>query len=88
MKKNITVEDFYSNLNLKELTKDELKHIKNVVKTFNIKTLREYHDLYLKIDVYGLTDVFEYYREITQKMYGMDPANFLGIPALTWSAGF
>ena len=74
-------------MNLKELTKDELKHIKDVVKTFNIKTLREYHDLYLKIDVYGLTDVFEYYREITQKMYGLDPANFLGIPSLTWSAG-
>ena len=84
--KYITVEDFYSHLNLKELTKDELKHIKDVVKTFNIKTLREYHDLYLKIDVYGLTDVFEYYREITQKMYGIDPANFLGIPSLTWSA--
>jgi hypothetical protein len=87
MKKYITVDDFYSHLNLKELTKDKLKHIKDVVKTFNIKTLREYHDLYLKIDVYGLTDVFEYYREITQKMYGLIPANFLEIPALSWSAG-
>ena len=60
LKHNITVDDFYSHLNLKELTKDESKHIKKVLKAFNIRTLREYHDLYLKIDVYGLRDVFEY----------------------------
>ena len=54
MKKYITVEDFYSNLNITSLTKVELKHIKDVVKTFNIKTVHEYHDLYLKIDVYNL----------------------------------
>ena len=81
------MEDFYSTLNLKSLTKEDYKHIKEVIKAFNIKTLREYHDLYLKIDVYGLTDVFEYHRELTQQLHGLDPANYLGLPALTWSAG-
>ena len=38
--------------------------------------------------MYGLRDVFEYHREITRKMYGLDPAHFIGLPALTWAAGF
>ena len=34
--------------------------------------------IYLKIDVYGPRAVFEYHREITRKMYGLDPAHFIG----------
>ena len=52
-----------------------------------MKILRHYHDLYLKIDVYGLADVFQYYRELTHKIYGLDPAHFIGTPGLTWAAG-
>ena len=51
-----------------------------------MKILWDYHDLYLKIDVYGLADVFQYYRELTHKTYGLDPAHFIGTPGLTWAA--
>jgi hypothetical protein len=49
--------------------------------------LREWHDLYLKIDVFGLTDVFEYYRELSFDTYGLDPAHYIGLPSFTWAAG-
>ena len=80
-------EHFDSKLMLSKLTDTEWVHIQNVVEKFDIKTLREWHDLYLKIDVYGLADVFEYYRNLSMDNYGLDPAHFLGLPGFTWSAG-
>ena len=42
------VEDYYySDLNKVGITKEDIKHVKNVCDTFKIKTLGEYHDLYV-----------------------------------------
>ena len=62
-------------------------HIQSVIKTFNMKTLKDYHNLYLKIDVLGLADVMEYYRETAYENYGLDPAQYIGLPSYTWDAG-
>ena len=80
-------EHFNSKLMLSKLSDADWKHIQNVIEKLDIKTLREWHDLYLKIDVYGLVDVFEYYRNLSMDNYGLDPAHFLGLPGFTWSAG-
>ena len=37
---------YYSELNREGITKEDLKHVKKVCDTFNIKNLGEYHDLY------------------------------------------
>ena len=58
-------EHFDSKLMLSKISDDDWNHIQTVITSFEIKTLRDWHDLYLKIDVFGLTDVFEYYRELT-----------------------
>ena len=50
---------FDSRLNLSKLTNEEWEHVQNVIKVFDMKTLRDFHNLYLKVDVYGLRDVFE-----------------------------
>ena len=80
-------EHFDSKLTLSKLSDKDWEHIQNVINKFEIKTLREWHDLYLKIDVYGLTDVFEYYRELAFDTYGIDPAHYIGLPSFTWAAG-
>ena len=59
----LTKDMFYSKLTLEKINYDQWNNIQKVIKLFDMKILRHYHDLYLKIDVYGLADVFQYYRD-------------------------
>ena len=43
-------EDFYSNLNIEDITDVNYCHAKRVFKDFNNKNLGDYHDLYVHID--------------------------------------
>ena len=64
-----TKEQFYSILNDQYVTNGEYDHARKVWKTFNIKTMGEYHDLYLKSDVLLLTNVFENFRKTCKQYY-------------------
>ena len=46
----------------------------------------EYHNLYLKMDVILLTNVFEAFRKVCLKNYGLDLAHFYMAPGLAWKA--
>ena len=81
------VEDhYYSKLNQKGITKEDLKHVKKVCDTFKIKDLGEYHDLYVQSDTLLLADVFENFRDKCIENYELDPAHFLSAPGLAWRA--
>ena len=45
-----SIDKFYSNLNLKDISKKEYEHAQKVWKVFNIKNLGEYNDLYVQSD--------------------------------------
>ena len=81
-----TKDQFYSILNDQHITNDEYNHAKKVWKTFNIKTMGEYHDLYLKSDVLLLADVFENYRKTCLQYYKLDPCHYFTSPGLSWNA--
>ena len=77
---------FYSILNDQHITDDEYDHAKKVWKTFNIKTMGEYHDLYLVSDVLLLTDVFKNFRKTCMQYYKLDPCHYFTSPGLSWDA--
>ena len=56
--------EFYSNLNIEDITDAYYMHVKKVCKDFEIKNLGEYHDLHLESDVLVLADVFENFRKM------------------------
>ena len=53
---------------------------------FGCKTLRDYHNLYNEADVLLLCDVFENFRDVCRKNYGLDPAWYYTAPGLAWDA--
>ena len=78
-------EEFRSNLNIEDITDADYMHAKTVRKDFEIKNLREYHDLHLKRDRLLLA-VFKNFRKMCLKIYHLDPVKFLSSPGLAWQA--
>ena len=76
--------DFYSSLNMEEISGIDYRHAKKVFDKFNIKNLGEYHDLYVQSDTLLLADIFENFRDMCINVYDLDPACFLSAPGLAW----
>ena len=79
-------EDFYSHLNMEDITDADYAREKKVCKYFEIKNLREYQDLYVQSDILLLTDVFENFRNMYINIYELDPAKYLSASGLAWEA--
>ena len=78
--------DFYSSLNMEEISGIDYRHAEKVLNKFNIKNLGEYHDLYVMSGTLLLADIFENFRNMCIKVYGLDPVYFLSAPGLAWQA--
>ena len=77
---------FYSRLNDENISDDDYKHAQDVWAEFDMKTLRQYHDLYNVSDVLLLCDVFENFRNVCSTNYNLDPAWYFTAPGLAWDA--
>ena len=78
--------DFYSHLNVEDITDADYVHAKRVCIDFEIKILGEYHDLYVQSDALLSTDVFENLKSMCLEIYEFDAAKFLSAPGLAWQA--
>ena len=79
-------EQFYSKLNDSDISEEDYQYAQRVWHTFNCKTMKDYHDRYLKTDVLILTDVVENFRDVCLQNYGLDPAWYYTAPGLAWDA--
>ena len=79
-------EEFYSILNDEHISNEDYKHAQNVWKTFSLKNMGEYHDLYLKTDILLLADVFENFRKTCLEYYKLDACHYFTSPGLSWDA--
>ena len=85
--------DFYSNLNMEDISDIDYRHANNVFKVFKLENLGDYHDLYVQSDTLLLADYYYYryyyliiFRDMYLKEYELDPAHFLSLPGLAWQA--
>jgi len=57
-----------------------------VWEALGMRSLREYHDLYLEMDVAALADVIQYFRKASLRDYQLDPVYYMGLPGFAWDA--
>ena len=79
-------ESFYSELHKEDITDEDYNHAKKIWEVFTIKSLGEFHDLYVQSDTLLLADVCENFRDRCINTYELDPAHFLSSPRLGWQA--
>ena len=79
-------EAFYSKLNMSDVGNEDYEHANRVWKEFRLKDLGEYHDLYIKPDVILLANIFEAFRKVYLKNYGLNPAHFYTASRFAWKA--
>ena len=78
--------EFYSKLSNEHITDSAYKHAQEVWDTFNCRNIGDYHDLYLRSDVFLLADVFENFRRTAISTYKLDPAHYYTLPGYSWDA--
>ena len=81
-------EAFYSKLNNSHITDAEYEYAQKVWKMAGCKTMRDYHDIYLKTDVLLLADIFQNFRESALQRYKLDPLWYYSTPGFAWDALF
>ena len=79
-------EAFYSKLNMSGVSNQDYEHILRVWSEFGNNNLGEYQNLYLRMDVILLANVFEAFRKVCLDNYGLGPAHFYMAPGLVWKA--
>ena len=77
---------FYSRLNDGGISDEDYAHAQKVWRMFKMEYFKDYHELYNKVDVLLLADVFENFRNICLENYELDPAHYYTAPGLAWDA--
>ena len=77
-------EAFYSKLSNVHISDDDYTHAQKVWAIFGCKTLGDYSDLYCGTDVLLLANVFETFRKMCLRQYGLDPTHYYTSMGLSW----
>ena len=62
------------------------EHVLNICKAFTINNIKDYHDLYLKVDVLLLACVFETFRKESINSFELNPYCYLTTTGYSWCA--
>ena len=76
-------EDFFSNLNMEDITDTDYTHAKRICKDFEIENLGD-----IKSNAVLLADVFENFQNMCLEIYELAPTKCLPDSGLVWQATF
>ena len=79
-------EEFFNNINIKNISDKDYTHAQTVFEKFNCKNLLDYSILYLKTDLCHLADVFQKLSNFAYEKYELDPRNSYTLPGFSWQA--
>ena len=79
-------EEFFSHLTQNAISDEQYCHATKVWVKFNLQTMGDYHDLYLRSDILLLADVFEEFRKTCLQHNKLDPCHYFTSPGLSWDA--
>ncbi len=79
-------EAFYSSITEKNINDEDYDRALKVWELFKCKSIKDYLEAYLRVDVLLLTDIFETFRYLSMENYGLDPAHYYSAPGLSWDA--
>ena len=77
---------FYNKLTDTEVSDEDYQHACNVWRELGVRTLGDYSDFYIKLDVTLLADVMQEFRNTCISAYGLDPFHSYTSPGLAWQA--
>ena len=72
--------EFFSSLKDECISEKSYLHATDVSIMFQINTMSDYRDLYLKTDVLLLADVFEKFNNMCLEYYGLYPCHYFSFP--------
>ena len=79
---------FRNDLTGEACSEDDYRFAQKVWREFDCKTFHDFMLCYLKVDVLQLADVFEKFRGVSLNQDGLDPINFISLPALSYQSAF
>ena len=79
-------EKFYSSLTDGKSSEKEYEHVVNVWNKFEMKKMKDYHDLGFKSDVSVLVDAFQKFTNNSFMIYGLCQSHYLSAQGLNWDA--
>ncbi len=80
------IECFYSKMKEEGITEEQYAHACKVFRDQGCKSIEDYQNFYLRIDVLLLAEVFEEFRTLAIADYELDPANYVSLPSYSWDA--
>lgn len=81
-------ENFFSSLSGENISRKDYDHALRAFQKFGCQNIEAYMLCYLELDVRLLADVFEQYREMCLKEFGLDSVNYITLPSFVWDAAF
>lgn len=75
---------FFNKLTNTPCSRKDYEHAEEVWRVFGMKTLGDYHDLYLNTDVLLLADILQNFKETAIKKFKLDPFWYITLPGYSW----